>query len=506
MLRSLRQLSSDTLYYGLASALQKLIGLVLFPVYARLLSKSDFGIQDLILTATTVAFTILALGLNNGVAREYYEQNSDEARRSLLSTWFWFQLLVAVPICALLVIFAAPVCDLIFDRPELAVYFQIGISTVPFTLLNNIVALTLRLNFRARRYALLAGLAALVQMLLTILLVAVFDLGLKGVFWALWLGAAAQAAIGFVLTHGNFGRQFDAHWLRPILTFGLPIVPAGLGMWVLNSSNRYFMVRLGTLEDIALLGAGTRVGSLIGFVVTAFMTAWPMFAFSVLKDQDQARKIYSVVLTYFLLLALSATVLLSLFAREAILILATNRYLESALLVPWVALAAVVWGAGDIVGMGFSIARKTYHIILATAIGAAVTIALNLILIGPYGAMGAVLASLAGNLATFGYLYWAGQHYFPVKYAYSRIAALVFLSLLVIICGLFWDRLSIQSFWLQLAGKIALALAYGAGIFAFRLITLADLKQAWARLRNRNSSSGGQAPGVTHDENIPPAA
>ncbi len=120
--------------------------------------------------------------------------------------------------------------------------------------------------------------------------------------------------------------------------------------------------------------------------------------------------------------------------------------------------------------------------------------------------MGAVLASLAGNLATFGYLYWAGQHYFPVKYAYSRIAALVFLSLLVIICGLFWDRMSIQSFWLQLAGKIALALAYGAGIFAFRLITLADLKQAWARLRNRNSSSGGQAPGVTHDENIPPAA
>jgi len=504
MLRSLSRLSSDTVYYGLASALQKLIGLVLFPVYARLLSKADFGIQDLILTATTIAFTILALGLNNGVAREYYELDGAAARRSLLSTWLWFQILVAVPVCALLAVFAGPICDLIFDQPELAGYFRIGIATVPFTLLNNIVALTLRLDFKARQYALLAGLAALVQMLLTIFLVAVLRLGLDGVYWALWLGAVVQVVIGFVLTRGNFSRQFDRSWLRPILAFGLPIVPAGLGLWILNSSNRYFLVRLGTLEDIALLGAGTRTGSLVGFVVTAFMTAWPMFAFSLLKDQEEARRVYSAVLTYFLLITLSAAVALSLFSREVMILLATRDYLNAAGLVPWVALAAVAWGAGDIVGMGFSIARKTYHIILATALGAAVTAVLNLGLIGPFGALGAVLASLAGNLATLAYLYWAGQRYFRVNYDRSRIAVLLGLALAVIGLGIFWDRLGVEPAGVVILGKATLALVYLGGLFTFRLIKLSDLEGLWQRVRLGRTQPG--SAGGMDDETPPPAA
>ena len=59
--QQMKQLVKQTILYGLGGALQKLIGFFLFPIYAHLLSVSDFGASDLVLTTIFVISSVLAL-------------------------------------------------------------------------------------------------------------------------------------------------------------------------------------------------------------------------------------------------------------------------------------------------------------------------------------------------------------------------------------------------------------------------------------------------------------
>ena len=59
--RQLKQLGTDTVLYGLGSVLQSFIGFLLFPIYTRLLTKEDFGAQDLVLTGITIITYLLTI-------------------------------------------------------------------------------------------------------------------------------------------------------------------------------------------------------------------------------------------------------------------------------------------------------------------------------------------------------------------------------------------------------------------------------------------------------------
>lgn len=481
----LKRLSKDTLFYGLGSTLQKFIGFLLFPIYTRVLTTEDMGTQDLVLTAFSVIFSLSLLGLDNGAARSFYDADTAAEKQTVLSSWLWFGLAVVVPLSALLFVFAEPVSRLLFGSVAISPSFRLVVATLPFSMVARVALLALRLTFQSSKFSIVATAGGLFQALLAIYLVAVLRLGVTGVFWAYLLGNVVQMVIGLVLARAQLGLRFSGSWLRAMLGFGLPTVPASMSLWILNSSNRYFMARLTTLGEIGLFSVAVRISTILTFVISAFLIAWPPFAFSLLKDRDLAKHTYARTLTLFLLASLTVAVVIGVWAREAILIFATPAYERAAPLVAWLCLSAILWGAADIVGIGFSIAKKSYHITVSTVLGAAVNIGVNAWLIPIWGLRGAIVASLVGNLAIFAYSYFMGQRYFHVNYPIGRILALVSLATLVIGAGLGIDW--VWAAWNPLAifFKLVVLGAFAAGVLAFRIIGRQELGLLWSGLVTR---------------------
>ena len=387
--RNLSRLGKDTFFYGMGSALQKFIGFFLFPIYTRVLSQEAFGTQDLVLTAVTITSYFLILGLDSGTARNYYDAETASDRQKIVSTYLFFELLISLPVSIALIIFSEPICVLLFRDSGLASYFRLAMASLPFTLIAGVTLLVMRLTFRSKAFAFTTATGVLIQAVASIYLVVILQMGVMGIFWASMLASVFRAVLGMGLTYKNFGLSFSMSWLKHMLSFGLPLVPASISLWIMNYSNRYFLVRLGTLNDIGLLSVGSRVASIVIFVVTAFRTAWGPFAYSLVKDEDMARKTYSRALTYFLLVTLIAAASLSVFAREVILVLATPIYESSASIVPLLACSAIAWGGVIIVGIGYGIAKKSYHTTIATILAALVNIGLNFLLIPRWNIFGA---------------------------------------------------------------------------------------------------------------------
>src|SRR5439155_14835708 len=100
--QQMKQLVKQTILYGLGGALQKLIGFFLFPIYAHLLSVEDFGAQDLVLTTIFVLSSVLALGMDSAAARHFYDAETSEHKKTILSTWLLVQMLLSSCVCLLL--------------------------------------------------------------------------------------------------------------------------------------------------------------------------------------------------------------------------------------------------------------------------------------------------------------------------------------------------------------------------------------------------------------------
>jgi O-antigen/teichoic acid export membrane protein len=153
--------------------------------------------------------------------------------------------------------------------------------------------------------------------------------------------------------------------------------------------------------------------------------------------------------------------------------------------VPWLCFSSVAWGAGEIVGIGYSIAKRTYHITISTALGALVSIILNLVLIPKWGITGAAIATMSGNLVILVYHYWAGQRYFFVSYEFSRLFKLVSIATVTIAIGAFIDRGLASWSPRILFYKIALFVIFLVSLFILKLITHEDIRLTLTYLVNR---------------------
>lgn len=460
----------------MGSALQKFIGFFLFPIYTRVLTQEAYGAQDLIFTAVTITTYFIVLGLDAGTARNYYDAKTQADRRKILSTYLWFELLISIPISVLLISYASDLCVLLFRDSGLSPYFRLAVASLPFTMLGSVALMSLRLTFRSKTYSFVTASSVAVQALASIYLVAILRMDVMGVFLAHFVANAFRACLGLSLTYRQFGFKFSTSWIKAMLSFGLPLVPASLSIWILNSSNRYFLVRSARLSDIGILGVGNRIASVVIFVISAFRTAWGPFAYSLIEDASLASRTYSRVMTYFLFSTSLVTVGLSIFAREAILILATPEYQASSAVIPLLAFSAIAWGAVSIVSIGYSISKKSYHTTVATILGAIVNTSLNVLLIPNWGIMGAALATLIGNVVAFIYGYVIAQRHFYVHYEYTKVVVVLTASALaalgaVLIDGSFpnWDP-QIMLY------KLPIFLSFVGSFFAFKIIGRTELQ------------------------------
>lgn len=465
-----KKLSKDTFSYGLSSALQKLITIFLFPIYARLLSPADFGVQDIVLSVVNILVMFLILGMDSGVMQYYYE-NDERDRKKLVSTFLWFELLVSVPVVLLVAVFAEPICSVFFKDASLAYYLRLGVIAVPFSLMGGAMLNTLRLTFQTKKFVILSISGILLQVGMAILLVIVFKMGVEGVLLSVFISYFLQALLGLFLTYKDYSRSISIQWLPKLLKVGIPLVPAALSFWVMSYANRFFLVNYASMEDVGLLSVVNRISSILLLFLSAFSSAWGPYAYNLATDRELARVTFGKILTLFTLFSLTASLGLSLFARELILVLATSAYEQGSSLVIVYAVSSVLWVGLYIVGMGTGIAKRNHHYTISVILGALLNTLLNYLLIPLYGVAGAAYATLAGNLIATVYMYYAGQHYFKVDYDFKKVGLISGILLGAAYTGIWLDARFEQWELLLVAYKMGLLALVVALLIVTRILT-----------------------------------
>jgi O-antigen/teichoic acid export membrane protein len=258
------------------------------------------------------------------------------------------------------------------------------------------------------------------------------------------------------------GLQFDPKLLRTLNRFGLPLMAAGLALWVTNFGDRLMLSKLvhGSyrLTEVGQYSLANKISSAMVLLFTAFQIAWPAFAYSI-EDEAAAKRAYSYVLTYLMFIAAWVAIALSLFAHWIVHVLAHKHgYWPADSAIPALAYSSVFYAGFTVVTIATGRTRRTQFNWVAAALAAALNFTLNLWLIPAYGMLGAAYATLAAYALLMVVRTWNAQKMYPVAYQWRRVAVLLLAAGGLTLVGELLPRSLALAVGLTLAYPLALGL------------------------------------------------
>ncbi len=469
MHKYVKELLGGSLIYGLSGTVTSVISLFLVPIYTRVFTTDDYGVLSLVNTTYFLLTIFVIFGLDNSAALWYWDKAENEERKKTFASWAYFSLTLSVVIAIPIMLFSKQLSALLLNNAHFYVLLNLMALTLVFASMQKVTNIWFRVQKKPAWAMIYALLVSLTTIGFSLLLVVKLDLGLSGVYWA-QLGAAiiCFAVSIFLMNSWILPQYFDWRRLREMLVFAVPLIPAVLSFWLMNSAGSYFIQHYVDKTEVGLYQLGNSLASGIGLVTSAFMQAWSPFAFSIAKEENH-RQIYADIFLLYVYWSSLALLGFVLFVPEALMILAPPAFGDSALVAGLLALNIFVLSLPQIIVIGCALVKTNSPFGTATILGSIVSVILFFTLIPRLGKEGAVLSTIIGNTCIFVFVYFRAQKLYFIPYALLKAVLALSGAATLATMGLWLSQL--QSLAMSVIMKIVVIIIYAAfAVFqSFRL-------------------------------------
>jgi O-antigen/teichoic acid export membrane protein len=465
----LKRLVKQSAIYGLGGIVSRLLAVLLLPLYTSYLGTAGFGKIETIVALTTVLVVVLRLGISSAFFRFYFDSPDPERRMLVVRTSFWFTMTMATAGLVAGFILATPIAHLLRlgDDPWLVRAAFVGLWAQM-----NYEQLTSLFRVEERPVAFVTASIANIFITVgaTVLLVVGLHKGPTGAVVGNFLGTLTVYFALLAYRRYQLGFQFDRGLLRAMNRFGMPLVPSALALWAINFIDRFFVAVFKGQDEVGVYSLAVRASSVIVFLMVAFRLAWPAFAYSI-EDDSVAKRTYAFVLTYLLFLCCWVSLVLGLLSPWIVQVLAPNKpaFYRASEAIGILAFAGTAYAGYTVLAIGIGRARRTQFNWIVTGAAALLNVALNLVLIPPYGMMGAAISTVAAYVAMFIGMTLNAQRVWPVPYQWRRVVTLSLVAVGLLVLG--------KAVHASLPLAVALCLLYPVVLLPLRFYLPAELRR-----------------------------
>ena len=413
--------------YQVASILQKLLAVLLLPVFTGKIPPGGYGIVETLATFVIFVSIVVRFGIIESFLRYYYIDKDPARRDALVRRSVLFLLATTTVACIVLVIPAGPLSRLVTSEHVPGAFRVAVLGIWSFTNLE-LAQAVLRVDERLRAYAVVNSINVLVTVSVSLVLVVGLDKGYEGLLIANY-GTSTLVLFGlwWHLRHRLLpsGARAVGESFRTLFRFGLPTVPAEASVYALSVLDRQFIVHTHGTAAAGRYAIAIKVAGAIAFIVTAFQYAWPPLAYSV-TDDAQASRLYALVTTYYVMITGWVVAGLTLEDRYIIRVLTPHPgYFGAYRAIPWVSLGWAMYGLWVVLLVVAGRAQVTRRNFPAAFVGLAVNIALLILLVPRLGIAGGGIALCGAYVAMLAVMHLLVRRAFPVAFEWRRLGQLV---------------------------------------------------------------------------------
>ncbi|WP_299332659.1 oligosaccharide flippase family protein [uncultured Psychroserpens sp.] len=429
----LKTFFKDTIIYGLAIVLPRLINFLLVRLHTDVLPNEGYSENTEFYVVAAFFNVILTYGMETSFFR-FFSKNKD--KNAVLSTAIVTIVLSTLVFGTILLLFRTPISE------ALRINTEFYTLLVGITLIDTLIVIPfayLRVTGRPIRFAFIKLINVLIIVALNVLLLSkTYGLdSLRQVFHVennveyIFIANLIASVVVLLLVSPYFFKselQFDTKILKQLLTYGWPIMVAGLAFVINENLDKWL---LPDMEGEFINGAYSACYKLAVFM-TLFIQAFRMGAepfFFNHSDKENAKETYATILKYFTIVgALGLMIVVVYIDVLRPIFIKKESYLLALDIVPIVLLANLCLGIYHNLSIWYKLTDRTRFGMYISIIGAAITIAINLIFIPRIGFMASAYATLMAYGLMMLISYAIGRKFYPVPYNVPRIALYLLLS------------------------------------------------------------------------------
>jgi len=404
--------------YTIPTVVSMAVPFATLPIMTRWLTPADYGIVALGQVVASLFMGLASLGLTAGLDRGFFKYETDrQALASLMHSGLAVIALMTVGLGAVLVAVSAMLAEWLYGSASWAPLLVVMGVTSSLGVVVTACLSYLRNRERASAFMRWSVAALLLESALAVALVAGAGLGP----WGLVLGALAGKVIVAAAMWVSLARElppaFDGAMVREMLGIGVPLLPRTCLGVADNGLDRLLVNWLSSLGQVGLFGMANRVGYSVFSLMTSLEQVYlpPVYRSMFSGGADAAARLGAYLSPYFVV-SVAVPALVALFVEELLWVLVTPLFYGVA---PIAAVLAGYYGQmffGKIVGAQLVYAKKTWYSSPLAAVRLGVHLVAALLLVEPFGALGAALALLATGLVADALGVVVGQRAFRIAY------------------------------------------------------------------------------------------
>jgi len=481
MREKIRELTKDTAIYGISTIVGRFLGFLLVPFYTHFISPGAMGVYTNIYAYLAFLNIVFIYGMDAAFMK-YSSLAGPNEKKDVFSTAYLSVVVTTLLLTAALFLLRHPFIRMMEVPGHYARLVYYTVFILLFDTLALIPFANLRLERKAKKFAIIKLGNILLNLALNLLFFIQFHMGIEAIFAANLIASAATFLALLPEIRARLTFHIQGPLFRRLLRFGLPYLPASLASIMIQVIDRPIVLAKTNLETLGLYQTGHKLGIFMMLVVSMFQYAWQPFFLNNAREKN-AKEIFAKVMTIFVAAASLLWVVISLFIDMAAgwefspgRSIIEKSFLPGLVVVPVILLAYLFNGIYVNLWAGLYIQEKTKYFPLVTGAGALVNVAVNLLLIPKLGIMGAALAILASYMTMSALLQYFSQKFYPIAYEYAKLAKI--LSVVFLTGAAFYYLHFCVG--LELWHRFILLAAFLAAFFALRIVKKEDLR----RLRN----------------------
>lgn len=388
--------------YVIANIVSAIIPFILLPILTRSISQEEYGFVAFFQSMLTGFGSIVGFSVHGAASRKFFDNPSvnEMARYNGACV----QILLISYTLGFFAIYCIP--DSVFSPigiEKIWVYLALTTSSLSF-----IVQLRLgqwQVRKKVVAYVSLQLSQATINAILALIFVFILKKSGEGVVMAIFYAASYSALISIIFLYKDRIVKLnliDKSDLEDALSFGIPLIPHAVGLFLLNYLDRYVISNYMDLKHVGIYAVAFQISMGLTIIFDGINKAFVPHLFGVLSSNDNNKKRKVVRYTYFwFLFLLIGIVLAFLIGPKFVLYYAGDNFSESAQIIGLLCAGQIFGGMYLMVTNYVFYAKRTAHLSLVTIFSALVYLMASIFLVENYGLVGVAFSFLVSKLIQF---------------------------------------------------------------------------------------------------------
>lgn len=403
-----KELMKNTIIIALGKFSTQVISYLLLPLYTSILTTSEYGIYDFLVTACIFIVPFITLLMEESMFRFLIDENNDDGKRKVMSNACIYSILSMVVWCTILFIILS-----LLKYKYTFVFVLYIISCIFITLTNSIT----RGMSKLKLYSLSNFILSILTIILNILFIAVIRLGVNGLLYSTIIANVVTSLfIFFKLKIYSYIKlkYVNKNKLREMVKYSYPLVPNSIGWSIINISDRIIITLFLGSSSNGIYAMANKFPNIMNTFSGFFFTAFKENASKVIKKKDYEEyynNILNIVHNSFIAISLLLITIIPFIFN----IFINKSFNEAYMYIPILVIALYYGNMSGFYGSLFVAFKETKLIGKSTIIGAVINIIVNLALIKFVGIYAAVLSTLFSNFIVNYYRKFKSKDYLNLE-------------------------------------------------------------------------------------------